>query len=214
MEDKIDPSGEDNASLDKEMMEYFQRMQIDDQWDELHRKILSTRETNQMTITDFLVCVGLDPNRPYFKQLCSKTTNKLHPSTRQNSPGREFRDAVSKYFNELNANNSIITIPHVPQSLETVLSEWLIDNRSELRGRNISGIYLSKSNPVGIIIDAYPDCTVSDAEILQILMEDSKILETLKAMNESGMVVESRSLSRLLSVVSSPVCIKAARILL
>lgn len=215
MANKSDLSCDENASLDKDMMDNFKTMQIDDEWDELHQKIQSIRETGPMTITEFLVCVGLDPNRPYFKQLCAKTTKKLHPSTRKNSSGREFRDAVSKYFDELTANShsSTIAFPHSSsssQSLETVLCEWLLDNRSDLRGRGISGIYLSKSNPVGIIIDAYSDCTVSNTDILQMLMKDYKIVETLKAMNESDLVVESRSLSTPLSVVSSPVCIKAA----
>ena len=79
-----------------------------------------------------------------------------------------------------------------------------LDNRSELRGLGISGIYLSKSNPVGIIIDAYQNCTASDAEILHMLMNDRKILETVNGMHESSLLVESRWLSQLLSLVSSP----------
>jgi hypothetical protein len=89
-----------------------------------------------MTITEFLVCVGLDPNIPYFKQLCSKTTRRLHPSKRRNSPGLEFREAVS--------NILPIFLPTQPAAylmdklLETVISE--------LHGLGISGIYLSKFN--------------------------------------------------------------------
>jgi hypothetical protein len=196
-----------SASLDEEMMNFFQNMQIDDEWDQLHRKILSTRESKKMTITAFLVCVGLDPNRAYFKQLCTKTIKKVHPSNRMNSPGREFRDAVSKYFYNLADVNSNKTISYrSSQSLETVISDWYLDNRHELRGLGISGIYLSKSNPVGIIIEAYQNCTISNAGILQIMMRDRNILDTLEGMRASDMVVESRSLSQLLSLVSSPVC--------
>lgn len=208
MEDS-DLSGDASASLDKDMMAYFENMQIDDEWDELHRKILETRATSHMTITEFLVCVGLNPNRPYFKQLCS--TKKLHPSTRRNSPGLEFREAVSKYFANLSANSASSLSHGSPQQLETVIIEWCLDNRSELRDLGISGIYLSKSNPVGIIIDAYQNCTASDAEILHMLMKDSKILETVNGMHESSLLVESRSLSQLLSLVSSPACVKVAK---
>jgi len=117
----------------------------------------------------------------------------------------------SKYFDNLVANSTSSLSHGSPQQLETVISEWCLDNRSELRGRGISGIYLSKSNPVGIIIDAYQNCTVSDAEILQMLMKDSKILETVNGMHESSLLVESRSLSQLLSLVSSPACVKVAK---
>ena len=85
-----------------------------------------------------------------------------------------------------------------------------LDNRPELRDLGFCGIYLSKSNPVGIIIDAFQNCTVSDAEILQMLM-NSKILETVNGMNESSLIVESRSLTLLLSRVSSPACVKVAK---
>ena len=198
-----------SASLDEEMMNLFQNMQIDDEWDQLHREILSTRETKKMTITAFLVCVGLDPNRAYFKQLCTKTIKKVHPSNRMNSPGREFRDAVSKYFHNLADVNSNKTVSYgSPQSLETVISDWYLDNRHELRGLGISGIYLSKSNPVGIIIEAYQNCTISNEGILQMLMEDRNISETL----EGIMVVESRLLSQLSSLISSPVCVKSAMV--
>jgi len=200
MEDSDDAS----ASLDKEMMDYFENMQIDDEWDELRRKILDIRATSHMTITEFLVCVGLDPNIPYFKQLCSKTTKRLYPSKRRNAPGLKFREAVSKYFANLSANSTSSLSHGSPQQLETVISEWCLDNRSELRGLGISGIYLSKSNPVGIIIDAYQNCTASDAEILHMLMNDRKILETVNGMHESSLLVESRWLSQLLSLVSSP----------
>ena len=201
-----------SASFDEDMMNSFQDIQIDDDWVELHRKILGTRETSNLTITEFLVCVGLNPNRAYFKHLCTKTITKLHPSKRRNSPGREFRDAVSKYFVNL-AANSTRTLSHgSPQTLETVVSDWYLDNRTELRGLGISDIYLSKSNPFGIIIEAYQNCAVSDAEILQMLMKDSKILETVEGMHASSLIVESRSLSQLLGLVSSPACVKLAMV--
>lgn len=153
MEDGL--SGDASASLDKEMTYYFENMQIDDDWDQLHSKIVNTRVARQMTITEFLMCVGLNPNRSYFRQLSTKSIRKLHPSMKENSPGREFRDAVSKYLENLTAD-SIDTLYHgSPQLFETVISDWCLDNRSELRGLGISGIYLSKSNPVGIIIHAY-----------------------------------------------------------
>ena len=114
MEDSDDAS----ASLDKEMMDYFENMKIDDEWDELRRKILDIRATSHMTITEFLVCVGLDPNIPYFKQLCSKTTKRLYPSKRRNSPGLEFREAVSKYFANLSANSTSSLSHGSPQQLE------------------------------------------------------------------------------------------------
>ena len=50
--------------------------------------------------------------------------------------------------------------------------------------------------------------TVSDSEILQMLMKDNKILETVLGMHESRLVVESRLLFQLLSHVSSPVGVK------
>ena len=142
----------------------------------------------------FLVCVGLDPNRAYFKQLCTKTITRVQPSKRRKSPEREFRDAVSKYFDNL-ASNSTRTLSHrSPQLLGAVISDWYLDNRLELRGLGISDIYLSKSNPIGIIIGAYLNSTVSDAEILQMLMKNSKILETVEGMHATSVIVESYSL--------------------
>mmetsp|Transcript_13785 Transcript_13785/g.20652 ORF Transcript_13785/g.20652 Transcript_13785/m.20652 type:complete len:209 (+) Transcript_13785:44-670(+) len=197
-----------SASFDKDMMNYFENMQIDDEWDALHRKILDIRAASNMTITDFLICVGLNPNRSYFKQLCTKSIKRLPPSNRRNSPGREFREAVSKYFDNL-ATNSTSSLSHGSlQQLDTVISDWCLDNRSELRDLYISGIYLSKANPVGIIIDSYLNCTASDADILQMLMKDTKISEIVNSLHESSLFVESRWLSQLLSLASSSACVK------
>jgi len=41
-------------------------------------------------------------------------------------------------------------------------------------------------------------------------MRDSKISEIVNSMHESSLFVESRWLSQLLSLVSSPACVKAA----
>ncbi len=53
--------------MDQDLIEDFELLQVrDDSWDELHKKILYERKQKNLTITDFLVCCGLDPNRPYF----------------------------------------------------------------------------------------------------------------------------------------------------
>jgi hypothetical protein len=101
--------------MDEDFIEDFVFIKTEDvDWQELHAKILEERKQKNLTITDFVVSCGLSPNRPYFKQLSGNICQRLPPSTRRNSAGREFRDAVTKYFAE---NNS----PTVtPKSLENV----------------------------------------------------------------------------------------------
>lgn len=113
------------ASRDDNVIEDFALLQVrDDEWDLLYKtnpeKIQEERTKKNLTITDFLVSCGLDPHRSYFRQLCSKTTKWLHPSKRINSPGREFRDAVEKSFNEQ------VEATSCNQSLETIIADWCL----------------------------------------------------------------------------------------
>ena len=180
--------------MDQDLIEDFALLQVqDDDWNTLYAKILDERKQKNLTITDFLLSCGLNPNRSYFKQLCCKTTKRLHPSKRRNSPGREFRDAVAKYF----ADNVTPTISN--QSLETVISEWCLDNRLQLRESRISDIRLVDPNLTDLVVYAYKECALSDSDILNMLMVD---------LSARGLRIASRYESQLLAL-TSPVCVKA-----
>eukprot|EP01039_Chlorochromonas_danica_P012564 gene12564-14404_t len=163
------------------------------------KKILDEREKNNLTITDFLVSCGLDPTRSYFKQLCCKTAKRLHPSKRRNSPGREFRDAVAKYFAEQ------VTPTSSNQSLEITISEWCLDNRPQLQESRISDIRLVAPDSADLVVYAYKDCTLSDSEIEDMLIRDPRISSSLAG---SVLRITSRCESQLLAL-ASPVCVKA-----
>jgi len=173
--------------MDQDLIEDFALLQAqDDDWDTLYVKILDERKQKNLTITDFLVSCGLNPNRSYFKQLCCKTPKRLYPSKRRNSPGREFRDAVAKYFDE----NVTPTLSN--QSLETVISEWCLDNRLQLRESRISDIRLVDPNSTDLVVYAYKECALSDCDILNMLMVDLSAL--------AGLRIASRCESQLLCV--------------
>jgi hypothetical protein len=80
------------------------------------------------------------------------TPKTLHPSTRRKSSGREFRDAVTKYFERsletVISEDSVITSP---QSLESVISECCLDNHLQFRDNRISHIRLKDSSFTDII---------------------------------------------------------------
>jgi hypothetical protein len=173
--------------MDQDLIEDFALLQAqDDDWDTLYAKILDERKQKNLSITDFLVSCGLNPNRSYFKQLCCKTPKRLYPSKRRNSPGREFRDAVAKYFDE----NVTPTLSN--QSLETVISEWCLDNRLQLRESRISDIRLVDPNSTDLVVYAYKECALSDCDILNMLMVDLSAL--------AGLRIASRCESQLLCV--------------
>ena len=182
--------------MDQDSVEDFAWLQVqDDEWDELYQKIMEERTQKNLTITDFLVSCGLNPDMPYFQQLCCRTPRRLHPSKRRNSPGREFRDAVAKYFAE-----NVAATPSY-QSLETVISDWCLDNRPHLQQSRISGIYLARPNSTDLAVHAYEGCALSDSDILDLLMADSNVSRALVG---SVLRIAFRDKAQLL-VVTSPV---------
>jgi hypothetical protein len=189
--------------MDQDLIEDFELLQQDDDWVVLHKKIVDEREQKNLTITDFLVFCGLNPNRSYFKQLCCKTPKRLHPSKKRNSPGREFRDAVAKYFDE-RAVATLVVGNTSHQPLKTIISEWCLDNRPLLRERKISDIRLAEdSGSTGLIVYAYKECILSDIDIINMLMSDSNISCSLAG---SDLRILSRYESQLLASLASPVC--------
>lgn len=178
--------------MDQDLVEDFEQLQLqDDDWNELHRKIVEERNREGLTISEFLDRCGLDVNRLYFKQLCCKTPKKLPPSRRRNSPGREFRDAVAKYF----AGQAVPTNSS-PQSLEIVLSEWCLDNRPLLRESHISHLRLGGSSLTEVVVYAYRQCTLSDQDVLDMLMRDEKIKNILAGTDLTMSRCESQLLAR------------------
>ena len=186
--------------MDQDLIEDFALVQVqDDDWDALYARILDERNQKNLTITDFLVSCGLNPNVSYFKQLCCKTPKRLHPSRRRNSPGREFRDAVGKYFDER------VTPTSSKQSLETIISEWCLDNRPRLRESQISDIRLVDPNSTNLVVYAYKECSLTNSDIEEMLMRDANISSSLAG---SVLRVTFRCESQLLAL-ASPVCVKA-----
>eukprot|EP01039_Chlorochromonas_danica_P008398 gene8398-9257_t len=187
--------------MDQDLIEDFALFQAqDDDWVSLYAKILNEREQNDLSISDFLISCGLDPNRPHFKHLCCKTTRRLHPSKRIGSTGREFRDAVTKYFAER------LTPIHSNQSLETTIFEWCLDNRAKLRDSWISDIRLMDPNSTDLVVYAYKECALCNDDILNMLTTDGIILRGLAG---SELRITSRYESQLLAVLTSPVYVKA-----
>lgn len=160
---------------------------------------MEERTQKNLTITDFLVSCGLNPNISYFKQLCCRTPKQLPPSKRRNSPGREFRDAATKYF----AENVAATSSN--QSLETVISDWCLDNRPHLQQIRISVIDLVRPNSTDLVVLAYEGCALSDSDILDLLMADSNVARALVG---SVLRIAFRGKAQLL-IVTSPVCFNA-----
>lgn len=172
----------------------------DEEWDRLRANILEERIQYNLTITDFLVSCGLNHNRTYFRQLCCRTPQLLHPSKRRKSPGLEFRDAAGKYFAEKASPVSI------SQSLETIIFDWCLDNRPHLQQSRISSIRLIDPNSSDLIVLVYKGCSLSDADILRMLMADSHISSCL-ASTGSDLRVACRGEAQLLAL-ASPVCVK------
>lgn len=163
------------SQMEQDLIESFRLLQVqDDEWDELHKKILDERSQKNLTITEFLISCGLDPNISYFKQLCSKTMKRMHPSKRKNSPGREFREAVANHFAAQATASSFPTVG--AQSLETIILDWCLDNRPRLRENRISDICLVDPTSNDLVVYAYADCTLSNDDILTMLKVDTKII--------------------------------------
>ena len=187
----------------QDLLENFELLQVqDDDWDDLHKKILEERAQKNLTITEFLVSCGLDPDISYFKQLCCKTPRRLHPSKRRNSAGREFRDAVANYF--AGAGQATASPSLSPrQSLESIIEDWCLDNRPRLREKEISDIRLVNPTSTDLHVNVYDGCTLSDDEIMTMLKDDSKIATNLSPDSQ----IVGRFKSQLLAL-ASPVCVK------
>jgi hypothetical protein len=179
----------------------FEELQIDNDWVELHKKISEERAIKGWTISEFLLMCGLDSDRSYFKQLCCKSGYKLRPSTKKGTAGRQLRDAVIAYFVD---GMKTPADPDHHQSLENILSDWCRDNCDLLKRQCISSIRLSWELPGGIDLCVYPQCKLSDEEILSTLMSDPNIERVSKAFG-SSLNVATRTESRLLSLLS-PLC--------
>jgi hypothetical protein len=169
----------------------FERLFVqdnDEEWEAVEKKVVNERKEKYLTITAFLVACGLNPDRSYFKQLCCFTARRLHPSKRRNSPGREYRDAVTRYF----AGEVSVTSVHA--SLETTILEWCLDNRLHLRASHISAIHLIQPGCTDVVVYAYRECTLSNSEILDMLLGDVHIAD----LAGSTLRITSRCVSQLL----------------
>ena len=82
------------------LVEELSRLDVDSEWLDLHAKIVLFRSQHQITISNFLRVCELNPNKAYFKQLCTSTGCKLRPSRRNRFVGREFRDKVAAMFDK------------------------------------------------------------------------------------------------------------------
>ena len=190
------------VSIIEDLSDNFVSFEVkNEKWDALHAMILKERSEKNLSITDFLISSGLNPKKTYFKQLCCKTITQLPPSKRKSSPGREFRDAVAKYFAE-----QVIPISSI-QSLETTIFEWCLDNCLQLQDNRIADIRLVAPDSTDLVVYAYRDCTLSNSEIEDMLKADAKIASSLA---DSGSVlrITSRCETQLLAL-ASPVCVKA-----
>lgn len=181
----------------------FESFLLDDlfEWSEMHNKIVEVRTAKKLTISEFLICCGLNPNRPYFRQLASMNYQRIPPSKKGRSPGREFRDAVNKYF-------ECKIPPQIPppQPLETLLLDWCEDHRLELQLWHISDLRLLEPESTKLVVFAYKQCQLTNESIVTILMSDVKIRAAFPEGSSFSMVL--RRECQLLSLVS-PVCIKA-----
>eukprot|EP00604_Paraphysomonas_vestita_P002791 CAMPEP_0174817774 /NCGR_PEP_ID=MMETSP1107-20130205/299_1 /TAXON_ID=36770 /ORGANISM="Paraphysomonas vestita, Strain GFlagA" /LENGTH=318 /DNA_ID=CAMNT_0016028785 /DNA_START=318 /DNA_END=1271 /DNA_ORIENTATION=+ len=119
------------------------------------------------------------------------------PPSKKNSPGREFRDAVTNYFNR---EPSPVVIPS--QTLEDVLLDWCLDHAADLQR---SGIVNIRSHSTGLIVITSRECTLSNEKIVEMLMNDEKI--TI-ALNGSTLTVSQRRERQLLGLGAvSPLCV-------
>jgi hypothetical protein len=185
-----------------DVIENFDRFTVDPDWVRMHKDIIDFREKFHLSITEFLKCCQLDPNRSYFRQLTCRTGYKLNPSQRPRSIGSEFRLAVRQYLD----SNVLDVGVSVCETLEILIYDWCLDNRSLLSEKSISDIRTSQSAPNGIIVVAFKNCVVSDEEILIILRSDEHIKQ-FETTTGSDLFVESRFESQLLTL-TSPLCVR------
>ena len=67
-------------------------------WQDIHKRIMEFRNKHDVTIVRFLTLISSQSFRVYWQELCSIKGSEMHPSYRVGSAGREFLDAVKKFF--------------------------------------------------------------------------------------------------------------------
>lgn len=151
-------------------------LEKDDEWDSLRAKILDERKQKNLSITDFLVSCGLNSKTPYFKQLCCKAPHRSFPSNRENTRGREFRDAVTNYFAE-----GVAPTHSMQLSIGTAISEWCLDNYVQLQNSGILCIRLvaQDSNSANLAVYVLDCCNLSDGDIENWLTSDAHVNSSL-----------------------------------
>lgn len=186
------------------------QLEIDDDWKELHEKVIEYREANGLTISAFLRRCSLPPNNAYYKQLTSRGGEKITPSKRMRSVGREYREKATALVYA--AGDQTIGDLDVQESedLDTMLSDWNVDNYEELRAIGVTAVSLDRTGEVQFITHQLQNSTADNSVIADMLASDAGIITALKKIGKDSPTMGRRIDVRLLSL-ESPICLKKAK---
>lgn len=161
------------------------QLEIDDEWKELHAKIIEYREANSLTISAFLRRCSLSPHESYYKQLSSRGGEMLMPSKRVRSVGREYREKAAAL---VYASDQTIEDLNVQESedLETVLIDWNVDKYEGLRAIGVMEVVLDRTKEGQFITRRLYNSTTDNSVIADMLASDAAIMTALNKLGKDS----------------------------
>jgi hypothetical protein len=126
----------------------------------------------------------------------------MHPSTRKDSAGFQFRQAVSKSLERKSLEWPLIEIESTP--LDMIILDWCLDNHDRLKELGISNIS-SQPGPT-ITIFVFDNCALDNENIMEMLLSDKQLSSKLKFYGISASTPTKRFQTQLL-MMTSPICL-------
>lgn len=162
-------------------------LEIDDEWNELHDKIIEYREAHGLTISGFLRRCGLPPNQAYFKQLSSRGGEKITPSMRMRSVGREYREkAAALVYATISDQRTEVPDVQDSEDLDTVLCDWNVDNYEKLRELGVMLVSLGRSADVEFITHQLQNSAADNRVIADMLASDAGVIAALNKIGKDS----------------------------
>jgi hypothetical protein len=190
----------------------------DNYWRDIHKWIVEFRHENNLSISEFLVVIGLNPFVVYFKHLACFTGSTMCPSTMKGSDGAEFREAVLNFLknNQFSSSNisSILSSSTFSFSLPTIVGDFMLDNIKAFHELNVLNIEADKSG--NVFLHDKPNLASDNDSVIALLMSEQRIknlLPALSPVNRSSAVscltIQRHTETQFITKdIVSPICLK------
>jgi len=106
-------------------------------WQNIHKRIMDFKSTNNVSIVRFLKLCGLNSDDSCWQKYCCSKGNQLHPCYREGNPGKKFIDKVRDFLNSEACESYVNLNPE--RSTREIIKELLHEDVPKLKELGLFG---------------------------------------------------------------------------